>query len=161
MYSQRITSNLTQILKKYHPLFVSINFSHPDEITPEVKQACERLADAGIPLGSQTVLLKDVNDNVDVMKKLMHELLKIRVRPYYIYQCDRVVGTSHFRTKVNKGLQIIEGLRGHTTGYAVPQFIIDTPGGKIPILPEYYTGKAGNTVMLRNYQNKYFSYEED
>ena len=158
---QRITSELVNMLKKYHPLFISIHFSHPDEMTPETKQACERLADAGIPLGSQTVLLKGVNDNVNTMKKLMHQLLKARVRPYYIYQCDRVVGTSHFRTPISKGIEIIEGLRGWTSGYAIPSFIVDTPGGKIPLLPEYYKGKEGNCVKLRNYQNKEFTYCED
>jgi len=158
---QRITDELVNMLKKFHPLFISIHFTHPNEITPEVKIACEKLANVGIPLGSQTVLLKDVNDNVETMKSLMHELLKIRVRPYYLYQCDRVVGTSHFRTPVSKGLEIIEGLRGWTSGYAVPQFIIDTPGGKIPILPEYYQGKEGNNIKLRNYLGKEFIYCED
>ncbi len=158
---QRITPNLVNMLKKYHPLFISIHFSHPDELTPEVKHACERLADAGIPLGSQTVLLNGVNDDVETMKKLMQGLLKIRVRPYYIYQCDRVVGTSHFRTPISKGIEIIEGLRGWTTGYAVPQFIVDTPGGKIPLLPDYYQGKEGNCVTLRNYQGREFVYCED
>jgi lysine 2,3-aminomutase len=158
---QRITTELVSKLNKFHPLFLSIHFSHPDELTPEVKEACERLANAGIPLGSQTVLLKNVNDDVDTMKKLMHGLLKIRVRPYYIYQCDRVVGTSHFRTPISKGLEIIEGLRGWTTGYAVPQFIIDTPGGKIPLLPNYFVEKEGNCIKLRNYQNKEFTYYEE
>ena len=158
---QRITMKLVNILKKYHPLFMSIHFSHPDEVTDEVKEACARLADAGIPLGSQTVLLKDVNDDVKTMKKLMHELLKIRVRPYYIYQCDRVSGSHHFRTPIKKGLEIIEGLRGWTTGYAVPQFIVDTPGGKIPLLPDYYQGKDGNCVKLRNYRGEEFEYCED
>ena len=160
---QRVTPELCSVLKKYHPLFVSIHFSHPDELTPEVKQACERLADAGIPLGSQTVLLKGVNDDVATMKSLMHGLLKIRVRPYYIYACDLVPGTSHFRTTVNKGLQIIAGLRGWTTGYAVPQFVIDAPGGggKIPLLPEYFIGQKGNEVHLRNYEGKEFIYTEN
>ncbi len=160
---QRITPDLCSMLKKYHPLFVSIHFSHPDELTPEVKQACERLADAGIPLGSQTVLLKGVNDDVPTMKALMHELLKIRVRPYYIYACDLVPGTSHFRTTVNTGLQIIAGLRGWTTGYAVPQFVIDAPGGggKIPLLPEYFIGQEGKEIHLRNYEGKEFIYTEN
>jgi lysine 2,3-aminomutase len=157
---QRITPELVNMLKKYHPLFMSIHFSHPDELTPEVKRACEMLADAGIPLGSQTVLLKDINDNVETMKKLMHGLLKIRVRPYYIYQCDRVVGTSHFRTPISKGLEIIQGLRGWTTGYAVPQFIVDTPGGKIPLLPEYYLGTVNGKTKLRNYEGETFEYIE-
>jgi len=160
---QRITPELTSMLKKYHPLFISIHFSHPDELTPEVKQACERLADAGIPLGSQTVLLKGVNDDVPTMKALMHGLLKIRVRPYYIYACDLVPGTSHFRTTINTGLQIIAGLRGWTTGYAVPQFVIDAPGGggKIPLLPEYYLGQEGKDIHLRNYEGKEFIYTEN
>jgi lysine 2,3-aminomutase len=160
---QRVTQKLVDMLKKYHPLFMSIHFSHPDELTPEVKEACERLANAGIPLGSQTVLLKDVNDDVETMKKLVHGLLKIRVRPYYLYQADKVVGTSHFRTTVSKGLEIIESLRGWTSGYAVPQFVIDAPGGggKIPLLPEYYKGREGNCVKLRNYEGKEFIYCED
>jgi lysine 2,3-aminomutase len=158
---QRITPELVNMLKKYHPLFISIHFSHPDEITPEVKEACERLANVGIPLGSQTVLLKGVNDETDVMKKLMHSLLKIRVRPYYIYACDHVVGTSHFRTTINKGLQIIQSLRGFTSGYAVPQFIVDTPGGKIPLLPDYFVGRDGNCVILRNYEGQEIKYYED
>jgi lysine 2,3-aminomutase len=160
---QRITPELCSMLKKYHPLFISIHFSHPDELTPEVKQACERLADAGIPLGSQTVLLKGVNDDVPTMKALMHGLLKIRVRPYYIYACDLVPGTSHFRTKVSKGIEMIQGLRGWTTGYAVPQFVVDAPGGggKIPLLPEYYMGQEGNKVRLRNYEGKEFIYIEN
>lgn len=158
---QRITNDLVKMLKKYHTLFISIHFSHPDELTPEVKIACEKLADAGIPLGSQTVLLKDVNDDPKVMKELMHDLLKIRVRPYYIYACDLVPGTSHFRTTINKGMQIIESLRGWTSGYAVPQFIVDTPGGKIPLLPDYFVGREENCVILRNYQGRQFTYYED
>jgi lysine 2,3-aminomutase len=160
---QRITPELCSMLKKYHPLFISIHFSHPDEITPEVKQVCERLADVGIPLGSQTVLLKGINDDVPTMKALMHGLLKIRVRPYYIYACDLVPGTSHFRTTVNKGLQIISGLRGWTTGYAVPQFVVDAPGGggKIPLLPEYFIGQEGKEIHLKNYEGKEFIYTEN
>ncbi len=159
---QRITRSLVNILKKYHPLFMSIHFTHPDEITPESKEACERLANAGIPLGSQTVLLKEVNDNVPTMKKLMHELLKCRVRPYYLYQCDPIKGSSHFRTSVSKGIEIIEGLRGHTSGYAVPHYVIDAPGGggKIPILPEYFLGKNGKMITLRNYEGKIFQYPD-
>jgi len=158
---QRITTKLTNILKKYHPLFISIHFTHPNELTIETKEVCEKLADAGIPLGSQTVLLKDINDNIEIMKKLMHGLLKIRVRPYYIYACDRVVGTSHFRTTISKGLEIIQGLRGWTSGYACPNFIIDTPGGKIPLLPDYYVGREGKCVKLKNYQGKEYAYYED
>ena len=159
---QRITHSLVNILKRFRPLWMSIHFTHPDEITPESAQACERLADAGIPLGSQTVLLKDINDSVPVMKKMMHELLKIRVRPYYMYQCDPILGSSHFRTPVEKGLEIIEGLRGHTSGYAVPHYVIDAPngGGKIPLLPDYYQGRADGNILLRNYQKKIYRYPD-
>jgi lysine 2,3-aminomutase len=141
---------------------MSLHFTHPDEITPEVKEACERLADGGIPLGSQTVLLKGINDNIETMSALMHALLHIRVRPYYLYQCDPILGSSHFRTQVEKGLEIIRGLRGFTSGYAVPHYVIDAPGGggKIPLLPEYYLGREGNYVMLRNYENKVFKYPD-
>ena len=159
---QRITRGLTNILKKYHPLFLSIHFTHADELTPEVTEACSRLADAGIPLGSQTVLLKGINDNIETMKKLMQGLLKTRVRPYYIYQCDPILGSAHFRTPVEKGLEIIKGLRGHTTGYAVPHYVIDAPGGggKIPLLPEYFIGKDGNDVLIRNYEGKIYKYPD-
>ena len=159
---QRITRSLVAILKKYHPLFISIHFTHPDEITPEVAQACKRLADSGIPLGSQTVLLKRVNDDVETMKSLMHGLLKIRVRPYYLYQCDPILGSAHFRTSVEKGLEIIRGLRGHTTGYAVPTYVIDAPGGggKIPLLPDYYQGVSNGDVVLKNYENKLYRYPD-
>jgi lysine 2,3-aminomutase len=159
---QRITAGLCRMLRKFHPLWMSIHFMHPAELTPEVAQACERLADAGIPLGSQTVLSKDVNDDVETMKKLMHGLLKIRVRPYYIYQCDPISGSSHFRTPVEKGLEIVAGLRGHTTGYAVPNFVIDAPGGggKIPLVPEYLVGRDGDDVVLRNYEGKLFRYRD-
>jgi len=159
---QRITKEFTEMLRKYHPLWLSIHFTHPDEITPEVVEACNRLADAGIPLGSQTVLLKGVNDDVETMKTLMHKLLRIRVRPYYIYQCDPILGSAHFRTPVEKGLEIIRGLRGHTTGYAVPNYVIDAPGGggKIPLLPEYYVGREGNNVVLRNFEGKTFNYPD-
>jgi lysine 2,3-aminomutase len=159
---QRITPSLTRILKRYHPLWMSIHFTHPDELTEEVKESCSRLADAGIPLGSQTVLLAGVNDSVDVMKSLMHGLLKIRVKPYYLYQCDPIVGSSHFRTPVAKGLEIIQGLRGHTTGYAVPNYVIDAPqgGGKIPLLPEYVAGRDGTDLILKNYQGLYFRYPD-
>jgi lysine 2,3-aminomutase len=159
---QRITPALVKMLRKYHPFWMSVHFMHPDELTPEVKQSCERLADAGIPLGSQTVLNAGVNDDVDTMKRLMHGLLKIRVRPYYIYQCDPIPGSAHFRTPVEKGLEIIEGLRGHTTGYAVPQFVIDAPGGggKIPLLPQYYQGRDGDDVLVRNFEGKTFRYPD-
>jgi len=160
---QRITYGLVKMLRKYHPLFMSIHFMHPDEMTPEVHEACSRLADAGIPLGSQTVLLKGINDNVKTMRKLMHELLINRVRPYYIYQCDPIPGSSHFRTSVNKGLEIIRGLRGHTSGYAVPHYVIDAPGGggKIPLLPDYFIGKDGDKIVLQNYEGKRFYYPDE
>jgi len=159
---QRITNNLIEILKKYHPLFMSIHFTHPDELTMEVKQACERIAFAGVPMGSQTVLLKNINDSVETMKALMHGLLKIRVRPYYLYQCDPILGSSHFRTPVSKGIEIIKGLRGHTSGYAIPHYVIDAPGGggKIPILPDYYQGKEGDEIVLKNYEDKIFKYPD-
>jgi len=159
---QRITKNLTGILKRYHPLFMSIHFTHPDELTPEVSQACTRLADAGIPLGSQTVLLKGINDDIQVMRRLMQGLLKIRVRPYYLYQCDPILGSAHFRTTIEKGLEIIDGLRGHTSGYAVPHYVVDAPGGggKIPLLPDYFQGKENGTVILRNYEGKRYFYPD-
>lgn len=159
---QRINGPLVKMLKKYHPLWMNIHFTHPDEITREVRVACERLVSAGIPLGSQTVLLKDVNDSVEVLKDLYHKLLTCRVRPYYLYQCDPISGSSHFRTPVEKGLEIIEGLRGHTTGMAVPQYVIDAPGGggKIPLLPDYFQGAAGGTIFLRNYEHRYFTYPD-
>jgi lysine 2,3-aminomutase len=159
---QRINRSLVNILKKYHPLYLSIHFTHPDELTPEVTEACEKLANAGIPLGSQTVLLKGINDNVPVMKKLMQGLLKIRVRPYYLYQCDPILGSAHFRTPINKGLEIIRGLRGHTSGYAVPQYVVDAPGGggKIPLLPDYYQGREDDFVLLKNYEDMTFKYPD-
>jgi lysine 2,3-aminomutase len=159
---QRITTSLARVLKRSHPLWVSIHFTHPDELTPETLEACARLADAGIPLGSQTVLLAGINDSVDTMKRLMHGLLKARVKPYYLYQCDPIVGSSHFRTPVQKGLEIIQGLRGHTSGYAVPSYVIDAPGGggKVPLLPEYFIGRDGDDLVLRNYQGLYFRYPD-
>ncbi len=160
----RITPALVQAMRKHHPLWISIHFNHPKEITPEVKAACEMLADGGFPLGSQTVLLKGVNDRPEIIKKLCHELLRIRVRPYYIYQCDPVRGTSHFRTPVSKGLEIIENMRGHTTGYAVPTFVIDAPGGggKVPLMPNYVVKHEGDAITIRNYAgNTYTYYEND
>jgi lysine 2,3-aminomutase len=159
---QRITPELAGILKKFPPLWMSIHFTHPEEITPETAAACQRLAEAGIPLGSQTVLLKGINDSVDTMTRLVHRLLQIRVRPYYLYQCDPIAGSSHFRTPVEKGLEIIRGLRGHTSGYAVPHYVIDAPGGggKIPLLPEYYVGREGNDVILKNYEGKIYKYPD-
>jgi len=160
---QRITPQLCRILRKYHPLWMSVHFIHPDECTVEANQACSRLADAGIPLGSQTVLLKGVNDNVETMKKLMHKLLLMRVRPYYLYQCDPISGSSHFRTPVSKGLEIIQGLRGHTTGYAVPTYVIDAPGGggKIPLQPDSVIGREDGYLLLRNYEGKIFRYPDE
>ncbi len=159
---QRITPALTRMLRRYHPVWMSIHFTHPDELTPEVSQACARLADAGIPLGSQTVLLAGVNDDVETMRSLVHGLLKIRVRPYYLYQCDPILGSSHFRTPVEKGLEIIRGLRGHTTGYAVPNYVVDAPGGggKIPLSPEYLCGRDGNDLLLMNYEGRVFRYPD-
>lgn len=160
---QRITPSLVKMLKKFHPLFISIHFTHSNEMTDEVKFACNRLADAGIPMGSQTVLLKGINDEHEIYKKLTHELLKVRVRPYYLYQCDPIPGSSHFRTTVEKGLEMIKGIRGFTSGYAIPHYVIDAPGGggKIPLLPEYYQGKdeEGN-VVLTNYEGKTYKYPD-
>jgi len=158
----RITQKLADMLKKYHPLFMSLHFTHPDELTPETRQACTRLADAGIPLGSQTVLLKDVNDDAAIYKKLTHELLKVRVKPYYLYQCDPIPGSAHFRTSVAKGLDIIKQLRGFTSGYAIPHYVIDAPGGggKIPLLPEYLVGNENGNVILRNYEDKLYRYPD-
>jgi len=159
---QRITKALTKMLKRHHPLWMSIHFTRPEELTPEVTEATARLADAGIPLGSQTVLLKGINDEVAVLKKLYHGLLMRRVKPYYLYQCDPITGSSHFRTSVAKGLEMIEGLRGHTTGYAVPQYVIDAPGGggKIPLLPEYVIGREGDDLLLRNFEGNTYRYPD-
>jgi lysine 2,3-aminomutase len=159
---QRITEKLVSVLKKYSPIWVSIHFNHPKEITKRCKIACDMLSDAGIPLGSQTVLLKGINDRPYIMKKLMQELLQIRVRPYYIYQCDPVKGTQHFRTPVAVGINIIEKLRGHTSGYAVPTYVIDGPGGggKIPVGPNYVLSQAKGKYVLRNYKGKIYTYLE-
>lgn len=159
---QRITPALTRLLKRFHPLWISIHVTHPDELTLEMAQGCNRLADAGIPLGSQTVLLAGVNDDVETMKRLMQGLLRLRVKPYYLYQCDPIPGSSHFRTPVAKGLEIIRGLRGYTTGYAVPTYVVDAPGGggKIPLLPEYLIGREGNELIFRNYAGKLYRYPD-
>ncbi len=159
---QRITESLITMLKKYAPIWISIHFNHPKEITKRSKIACDMLSDAGFPLGSQTVLLQGVNDRPYIMRKLMQELLKIRVRPYYIYQCDPVRGTGHFRTPVSVGINIIEKLRGHTSGYAVPTYVIDGPGGggKIPIGPNYVLSQAKGKYVLRNYRSKIYTYLE-
>jgi lysine 2,3-aminomutase len=157
---QRVTDDLVAMLKKYHPLYMSIHFLHPGEITPEVTVACNKLADAGIPTFSQTVLLKDVNDDPAVMKDLMRQMLRLRVRPYYIYQCDPVQGTSHFRTSVQTGINIIEHLRGHMTGYGIPTYVVDAPGGggKIPVAPNYVVEHTPGEWTLRNYANAQYAY---
>ncbi len=157
---QRITPALTRMIRKYHPVWMSLHFTHPDELTSETSEACRRLSDAGIPLGSQTVLLKGVNDDAKVLKRLFHGLLKIRVRPYYLYQCDPIVGSAHFRTSIERGLQIIRELRGHTTGYAVPTYVVDAPGGggKIPLQPEYVLGREDRGWRLRNFEGREFRY---
>ena len=159
---QRITTNLIKILKKYHPLWMSLHFIHPDECTPEANLACARLADAGIPLGSQSVLLKGINDDLGTLKLLMHRLLMMRVRPYYLYQCDPISGSHHFRTSVERGVSLIAGLRGHTTGYAVPTYVIDAPGGggKIPLQPEYVAGRDNGEIILRNFQGQLYRYTD-
>ncbi len=159
---QRITPELCDVLRKYHPLWMSLHFLHPDECTPESTRACERLADAGIPLGSQTVLLKGVNDNVETMKRLVHRLLMMRVKPYYLYQCDPISGSAHFRTSVAKGLEIIAGLRGFTSGYAVPTYVIDAPGGggKIPLQVESVIGREDGYLLLRNFEGRTFRYPD-
>ena len=157
---QRITPGLTRMLRRFHPLWMSIHFLHPAELTPEVGQACGRLADAGIPLGSQTVLTRGVNDSVETMKEMVQGLLRFRVRPYYLYQCDPIAGSAHFRTSIAKGLEIISGLRGHTTGYACPTYVIDAPGGggKIALWPDNVIGRDGDDVLLRNHEGKTFRY---
>jgi lysine 2,3-aminomutase len=160
---QRITPQLVRMLRKYHPLWMSLHFTHPDECCYETAKACALLADAGIPLGSQTVLLKGINDNAEVMKRLMHSLMKMRVKPYYLYQCDPISGSEHFRTPVSKGVDIIRALRGYTSGYAVPTYVIDAPGGggKIPVCPDYVEDKdtAGN-LHLRNYEGGTYQYPD-
>ena len=159
---QRITPALCAMLKKFHPLFISIHSNHPRELTEEVRDALGRLADAGIPMGNQSVLLKHVNDNVPVMKLQMQKLLMCRVRPYYIYQCDLIAGSAHLRAAVAKGLEIMENLRGHTSGYAVPTYVIDAPGGggKVPVSPEYVLCRNAGRVLIRNYEGKTFEYPE-
>ncbi len=160
---QRITPELCEIVKRYHPIYMNLHFNHPDELTPDVKAACGRLADAGVPLGAQTVLLKGVNDDAAVMKRLMHELLLARVKPYYLYQADLTKGTNHFRTSVETGLSIIQSLQGHTSGMAVPHFVIDAPGGggKIPLLPsDYLLNLDENGAVLKNYENKTYHYPQ-
>jgi lysine 2,3-aminomutase len=159
---QRVTPELCAMLRRFHPLFVSIHVNHPRELTLEVKHALERLADAGIPLGNQSVLLRGVNDRLDVMRTLVHKLLRCRVRPYYLYQMDLILGSSHLRVPVSKGLEIIQGLRGHTSGYAVPTYVIDAPGGggKVPVHPETVLQRNDERVLVRNYEGKLFEYPE-
>lgn len=159
---QRITEDLCSILKKYHPLYFNIHFNHPDEITPEVEKACNMLADTGIPLGSQTVLLKGVNDDAAVMRELMVKLLKMRVKPYYIYQADMTLGTDHFRTTVEKSLNIMKDLQGHISGMGVPYFVIDAPGGggKVRLLPDMVLEHNDKEVVIRNYEGKVFRYPQ-
>ena len=159
---QRITKDLVKVLKKHHPLWMSLHFIHPSELTPEVTEATARLADAGIPLGAQVVLLKGINDNAETMKTLMQGLLRRRVRPYYLFQCDPIAGSGHFRTTVEKGLEIIKALRGHTTGYATPIFAVDAPGGggKIQLAPDFVVGRDGDDLLLRSYEGKVYRYPD-
>ncbi len=159
---QRITDDLVNMLKKYHPIYVNVHFNHPKEITETSAKACARLNDAGIPVGNQTVLLKGVNSQPKTMKKLMQKLLQIRVKPYYIYQCDLSQGIEHFRTPVSRGLEIMEALRGHTTGLAVPTFVVDAPGGggKTPLSPNYLVSMSEGKIIMRNYEGKIFAYTE-
>jgi lysine 2,3-aminomutase len=159
---QRITPELVAMLRQFHPLWMNVHFNHAKELTPEASKAVALLADAGIPLGAQTVLLAGVNDSVEVMKELVHKLVKNRVRPYYLYQCDLVEGAGHFRTTVSKGIEIIEGLRGHTSGYAIPTYVVDAPGGggKIPVMPQYLISQAPGRVVLRNFEGFITTYDE-
>jgi lysine 2,3-aminomutase len=159
---QRITPELCAMLRQFHPLFISVHTNHPRELTTEVRDALGRLADAGIPLGNQTVLLKHVNDDPVVMKALVQKLLICRVRPYYVYQCDLIAGSAHLRSSVRRGLDVMKSLRGHTTGYAVPQYVIDAPGGggKVPVNPDYVLSRNADRVVLRNFEGKVFEYIE-
>ena len=159
---QRITPELCAMLRKYHPLFISIHSNHPRELTTEVRDALGRLADAGIPLGNQSVLLRHVNDDPTVMTAQLQKLLMCRVKPYYVYQCDLISGSAHLRTSVRRGLEVMEELRGHTTGYAVPTYVIDAPGGggKVPVSPEYVLSRNADRVVLRNYEGRIFEYPE-
>ncbi len=158
----RVTSELTEMLEKYHPIWLNIHVNHPNEITAELAEACDRMTKAGIPLGNQAVLLAGVNDNVHIQRKLVQDLVRIRVRPYYLYQCDLVAGAGHFRTPVAKGIEIMEGLRGHTSGYAVPTYVIDAPGGggKIPVSPNYLISMSDHKIVLRNFEGFITTYEE-
>jgi lysine 2,3-aminomutase len=158
----RITQELCDMLGKYHPLWLNIHVNHPNEISKELAEACDRMSRAGIPLGNQSVLLAGINDCVHIQRELVQKLTRIRVRPYYLYQCDLVEGAGHFRTPVSKGIEIIEGLRGHTSGYAVPQFIVDAPGGggKVPVMPNYLLSMSDHKVIVRNFEGYVSSYEE-
>ena len=159
---QRITPELCAMLRKYHPLWMSVHVNHPRELTTEVRDALGRLADSGIPLGNQSVLLAGVNDDPAIMRELVHKLLLCRVRPYYLYQCDLIRGSSHLRTPVAKGIEIIESLRGFTSGYAIPQFVIDAPGGggKVPVNPDYVVYHDAEKIVIRNFEGKIFEYPE-
>jgi lysine 2,3-aminomutase len=159
---QRITPELCAMLRKYHPLFISVHSNHPRELTTETRDALGRLADTGIPLGNQSVLLHHVNDDPVVMRALLQKLLMCRVKPYYLYQCDLITGSAHLRASVRKGLEIMESLRGHTSGYAVPQYVIDAPGGggKVPINPEYVLSRNADRVLIRNFEGRIFEYPE-
>jgi len=158
----RVDEQFCQMVSKVHPFWLNIHVNHPKEITPELAAACDRLTRAGVPLGNQSVLLAGVNDSVHIQRKLVHELVKIRVRPYYLYQCDLVEGSGHFRTTVSKGIEIMEGLRGHTSGYAVPTYVVDAPGGggKIPVQPNYVLAQATGRVVLRNFEGFITTYQE-
>jgi len=159
---QRVTEELVTMLRQYHPLWMNLHFNHPKEITPEIRRACNLLADAGIPLGCQSVLLAGINDCPHIMRALVHELVKMRVRPYYLYQCDLVEGAGHFRTPVAKGIEIMEALRGHTSGYAIPTYVVDAPGGggKIPITPNYLLSMSHDRVVVRNFEGYITTYQE-
>lgn len=159
---QRITDEFCSMLRKYHPLWMNVHINHPKEITPELSRALAKLADAGIPLGNQSVLLAGINDSVNIQRELVHKLVRNRVRPYYLYQCDLVKGAGHFRTTVAKGIEIMEGLRGHTSGYAVPTYVVDAPGGggKIPVMPQYLISQSPGKIVLRNYEGYITTYEE-
>lgn len=159
---QRISDELVNMLKQFHPLWINIHVNHPKEITPELGEALAKLADAGIPLGNQTVLLAGINDSVDIQLELAHKLVRHRVRPYYLYQCDQVAGAGHFRTTIAKGIEIMEGMYGHTSGYAIPTYVVDAPGGggKIPVMPQYIISQAPGKVVLRNYEGFITLYDE-
>lgn len=159
---QRITDEFCDMIRRYHPVWMNIHVNHPKEITPELSRALDKLASAGIPLGNQSVLMAGINDSVDIQRELVHKLVRNRVRPYYLYQCDLVKGAGHFRTTVSKGIEIMEGLRGHTSGYAVPTYVVDAPGGggKIPVMPQYLISQAPGRVVLRNYEGYITTYDE-